>query len=64
MRKLKKKCLDYAIDKVNKTLVDSLSHVDLFQLKANYKDIDYDEIWARYQKGEIVESELSNILFK
>lgn len=64
MRKLKKKCLDYAIDKVNKTLVDSLSHEDLFQLKANYKDIDYDEIWARYQKGEIVESELSNILFK
>lgn len=64
MRKLKKKCLDYSIDKVNKTLVDNLSREDLFQLKANYKDIDYDEIWGRYQKGEIVESELSDILYK
>lgn len=64
MRKLKKRCLDYAIDKVNKTLVDNLSREDLFQLKANYKDIDYDDIWGRYQKGEIVESELSDILYK
>lgn len=64
MRKLKKKCLNYAIDKVNKTLVDNLSREDLFQLKANYKDIDYDDIWGRYQKGEIVESELSDILYK
>ncbi|RSI86825.1 hypothetical protein [Streptococcus mitis] len=63
-RKLfQKKLLQYILDKINKSLVSNYIHNKKFKIEATMKNINYEESWEKFQRGELTRSELSKIVW-
>ena len=62
-RKLfQKKLLQYILDKTNKSLVSNYIHNKKFKIEATMKNINYEESWEKFQRGELTRSELRKIV--
>lgn len=63
-RKLfQKKLLQYILDKTNKSLVSNYIHNKKFKIEATMKNINYEESWEKFQRGELTRSELRKIVW-
>ena len=63
-RKLfQKKLLQYILDKINKSLVSNYIHNKKFKIEATMKNINYEESWEKFQRGELTRSELRKIVW-
>ena len=54
--------LQYVLEKINKVLADKYIQNKEFRIEALTKNIDYVEMWKKYNKGELTVSDLSKIL--
>ncbi len=59
----KMKCLNYVLNKVNNVLRDKYIRDESFKIEASTKNVDYEEIWKKYQCGDVTLSELSKIVW-
>lgn len=63
-RKLfQKKLLQYILDKINKSLISNYVHNEEFKIEATMKNINYEESWGKFQRGELTRSELRKIVW-
>ena len=63
-RKLfQKKLLQYILDKIKKSLISNYVHNEEFKIEATMKNINYEESWEKFQRGELTRSELSKIVW-
>ena len=58
----KRKFFNYALERINKFLIENYIHDNSFKIVANVKNENYEEIWDKYQRGEFVISDLNKIL--
>lgn len=62
MRLFKMKNLQYVLGKINKVVVENYINDNSFEIKADTKNIDYKEVWEKYQEGKFTISDLNKIL--
>lgn len=62
-RLFQKKLLQYILDKINKSLISNYVHNEEFKIEATMKNINYEESWEKFQRGELTRSELSKIVW-
>ena len=62
MKIFKMRLLQYVLEKINKVLADKYIQNKEFRIEALTKNIDYVEMWKKYNKGELTVSDLSKIL--
>lgn len=63
MRLFKIKLLNYILYKINKSLTENYIHDDSFKIQASLKEIDYNDIWKKYQSSELTTSDLNKLLW-
>ncbi|MFR2717118.1 MAG: hypothetical protein ACLTA5_07570 [Anaerococcus obesiensis] len=64
MKLFKIRMLKYALNKINHVLAEEYILNKDFKIEALIKNIDYEDSWDKFQKGELTFSKLSNILWK
>lgn len=62
MKIFKMRLLQYVLEKINKVLANKYIQDREFRIEARTKNIDYVEVWKKYNKGELTVSDLSKIL--
>lgn len=63
MRSFKMKNLQYVLGKINRVLVENYINDESFEIKAVTKNVDYKEVWEKYQEGKFTISDLNKILW-
>jgi hypothetical protein len=63
MKIFKMKVLKYVLEKINKALVDNYIQDKKFKIEALTKNVDYEETWKKYKKGELTVSDLNKIVW-
>lgn len=63
MKIFKMRLLQYVLEKINKVLADEYFQRKEFRIEARTKNIDYVEVWEKYNKGELTVSDLNKILW-
>ena len=63
MKLFKIKILQYVLGKINKALVENYINDSTFEIKAATKNVDYKEVWEKYQEGKFTISDLNKILW-
>lgn len=64
MKLFKIRMLKYVLNKINHVLAEEYILNKDFKIEALIKNIDYEDSWDKFQKGELTFSKLSNILWK
>lgn len=62
--KFRIKALNYIVSKINEGFSICLHNESPGTLVAHIRKLDYDSLWAKYIKGEITVTELTNLLYK
>jgi len=62
--KFRIKALNYTVSKINEGFSICLHNESPGTLVAHIRKLDYDSLWAKYLKGEITVTELTNLLYK
>lgn len=62
--KFRIKALNYIVNKINEGFSICLHNESPGTLVAHIRKLDYDSLWAKYLKGEITVTELTNLLYK
>ena len=63
MKIFKMRLLQYVLEKINKVLANKYIQDREFRIEARTKNIDYVEVWKKYNKGELTVSDLNKILW-
>lgn len=62
MKLFKMRFLHYVLEKINEVLVDNYIQDRTFKIEALTKNVNYEEIWKKYQCGELTVSDLNKIV--
>lgn len=63
-RLFKIKFLKYILEKINNALKDNYIEDNSFKIEAAISNIDYENIWKKFQQGELTVSDFNKILWK
>lgn len=64
VRLFKIKFLKYILEKINKGLYGNYIKDDSFKIEAAIRHVDYEKVWRKFQKGELVVSDMIKILWE
>ncbi len=64
MKLFKKRMLQYVLEKINEVIVEKYVQDKDFRIEAMTGNIDYEEVWNKFQSGELTVTDLSKIVWR
>ena len=56
--------LQYVLEKINEVIVEKYVQDKDFRIEAMTGNIDYEEVWNKFQSGELTVTDLSKIVWR